>query len=129
MKKLFINIVRKFGCHCKSEVSEPIQGTNTAVVEIALDKNGMPTVFSETIKVEIGKRVVWLGPEEFVIEFPEESPFKENKLFTQNGVINEIIPEEAFEYFSKQERFKKFKYNVIVRDQVLDPYLVIIDPR
>ncbi len=109
----------KDSCDCADE-GVVLQGTNTAVVRISLDGNGVPRVSAEKVVVNVGQRIVWVGPEKMEIKFPEESPFKERVLKTDNGVINRVAPEQKF-----KGKEKRYKYDVVVNGKVLDPFIII----
>lgn len=108
-------------CNCEGGL---IEGTDTAVVKVELDKEGNPKVDTEVFVVYEGQRVVWVGPKEMVIRFPEGSPFKKEKLYTKDAVINKIIPKQRSKEFKKRGEIK-FKYDVIVGKKVLDPFMII----
>lgn len=98
-----------------------LKNTKTAVVEISLDETGMPVVNYDEIELKTGDRIIFVGPEDFEINFPKKSPFKVKKLMAQSGVINVKI---------KKRKNKKgkvnYKYDIIHNDKVLDPDLIIV---
>lgn len=99
-----------------------IKGTKTAVVEVSIGDDGMPSVKNDSVLVKVGQRIVWVGPEDMTIRFPKGSPFKNAKLPTKNSVINMLVPKQRWK---EKEEEKKFKYDVIVNGKVLDPFLII----
>lgn len=105
-------------CDCNGEITQAIPGTNTAVVKVSLDETGMPQVDFETVVVEWGQRIIWVGPQEMSIRFPKGSPFDETKLSTRDAVINRVMPKQ-------KEKEIEYKYDVIVGDKVLDPRMIV----
>ncbi len=99
-----------------------IKGTETAVVNVSLDEDGMPSINIDTVVVKEGQRVVWVGPKDMVVRFPESSPFKEKQLSTRDAVINEVVPSQSWK---GAETTKRFKYDVVVGGKVLDPFLIV----
>lgn len=113
------SMAAKETCDCIDE-GMVLPGTNTAVVRILLDSNGVPKVSAEKVVIEVGQRIVWVGPGKMEIKFPEGSPFKERVLKTDNGVINRVAPTQRFKGSEKS-----FKYDVVVNGKVLDPFIII----
>ncbi len=131
MKRLIILLVVCAGflascSHAKREMSHDeisvIKGTETAVVEVSLDEGGMPSVNIDTVVVKEGQRIVWVGPKDMVVRFPESSPFKEKQLSTKDAVINVVVPEQSWD---NKEKTKRFKYDVVVNGKVLDPFFIL----
>ena len=104
------------------DVVSVVQGTQTAVVVVAVGSDGMPVVKSTTVEVEEGQRVVWVGPKNMEIRFGNGTPFKASKLVTDNAVVNVEVPRLKWE---KGEKVKKYKYDVVVDGKVLDPFLIV----
>ena len=111
----------------KEDYDRPIKGTNTAVVKIGLDEKGVPFVENEAVVVKVGQRIVLVGPFDFSIRFPKETPFEEQKYETRDAVLNFIVP-ESLEKVMKEKRQEKlvFKYDIIAGDRVLDPLMIIL---
>ncbi len=99
------------------------KGTNTAVVKVSLDENGIPSIDTDPVIVKEGQRVVWVGPAEMTIKFPKGTPFSKSKLPTRDAVINMKIPKQK--KWAKDEEFKEFKYDVIVGKHILDPVFIV----
>jgi len=112
-------------CQCEDGA---IEGTDAAVVKISLSRSGMPKVNIETVVVEVGQRIVWVGPDEITIRFPNGSPFDVDKLVTRDAVINRVVPAPTSKHFKEYGK-DKFKYDVIVGKQVLDPFMIVVDPK
>lgn len=104
------------------DVISVIRGTKTAVVEVSIGDDGMPSVKSESVVVKVGQRVVWVGPEDMTVQFPKGSPFKNAKLPTRNSVINMLVPKQRWK---DKEEEKTFKYDIVVNGKVLDPFLIV----
>ncbi len=105
----------------------PIKGTDTAVVKVGLDKNGMPFVENDTVVVKVGQRIVLVGPVKFQIRFPKGSPFAEDRFEAKDAVMNLVVPREIEKAFKKQKADKLvYKYDIIVDDVVLDPRMIIL---
>lgn len=100
-----------------------VRGTSTAVVKVRLDENGMPAVDTDPIVVREGQRIVWAGPTDMTIRFVGESPAGKVGFSTRDAVVNLKIPKQSS--WNKGEEYKKFKYDVVVGDQVLDPIIII----
>ncbi len=99
------------------------KGTNTAVVKVLLDADGMPVVDTDPVVIEEGQRVVWVGPTDMAVRFGKKNPFGKEKLSTRDAVINVKVPKSKS--WGKDEQYKTFKYDVLVGDQVLDPIFIV----
>lgn len=79
--------------------------------------NGMPSVDNEAIELwsTEGEQVEWVSDHNFVICFPRESPFESRHFHTGSRVSGKIRPGATGRY----------KYNVEVNGQVLDPTVII----
>jgi hypothetical protein len=97
-----------------------ISGTETAVIAIAVMKDGMPTVLVDPIIVNEGQRVVWAGPESMTIRFPQETPFEKSSFTTQDAVINALVPR-----LKSDKKQEEFKYDIIVNGVTLDPVMIV----
>lgn len=124
-----ISMIFVGGCatspEAKDDVVDAVQvirGTSTAVVEVSVDKDGMPSVKNQYVEVEESQRVVWVGPDSMEIRFVKNSPFKDKKLDTKNSVVNAVIPRQKW---GKSEKKATFKYDIIVDGKVLDPFLIV----
>lgn len=110
----------------QEDLDRPIKGTDTAVVEIGLDSKGMPFVKRKGVVVKVGQRVVLVGPEKFNIRFPEGTPFESAEYETGDAVMNFEIPREIKKSFKNEKEPLIFKYDIIVGNQVLDPFIIIM---
>jgi len=121
------------------DVSGVIPGTNTAVVEIGFDKaTNKPTVSPETIILEAGQRVVYVGADDITIKFPKEnkdgqpnrSPFIKDMYKTDNAVINLVVPLSVLDDFDENENERDYFYDVRVGESDwLDPHMIVIRPQ
>lgn len=111
----------------KDDADRPIKGTDTAVVQIGLDEDGMPFVEKNTVVVRVGQRIVLVGPYDFAIRFPNGSPFAEDKYETRDAVMNFVVPVELEEMMRKKgDKRAAYKYDIIAGDKVLDPMMIIL---
>lgn len=104
------------------DVFSAIKGTKTAVVEVSIGDDGMPSVKNDTVLVKVGQRIVWVGPEDMTVKFPKGSPFESAKLPTKDSVINMMIPKQRWK---SDEKEKTFKYDIVVNGKTLDPFIII----
>lgn len=117
---------------CAKKKCKPVSGTNTVVITISLDDQGnpLPNVI-ELLEVRPGQRIVFTGPEEFVIFFKDQkSPFKKSEFRSKDGVVSIKIPEKIFEdkrFFEEgyRESGIGFNYGVRVNGREFDPPLII----
>ncbi|MDO8341827.1 MAG: hypothetical protein Q7T48_01385 [Cellvibrio sp.] len=124
---------------CASRDCEPgklrtgyaLPGTETVVVGISLDKNGMPQESYKDVKVHPGQKVLYAGPDEFAIVFKNKKTPNgrvENK--SSRGVVVIQIPEDIFERPEFIEEFRKnktltFNYGIRANGKELDPPMVV----
>lgn len=108
-----------------------LPGTETVVVGISLDKNGMPQESYKDVKVHPGQKVLYAGPDEFAIVFKNKKTPNgrvENK--SSRGVVVIQIPEDIFERPEFVEEFRKnktltFNYGIRANGKELDPPMVV----
>ena len=114
--------------HHTSPIGVAIDGTDTATVKIALGKDGVPKVSVDPVILKPGQRLVFIGPTNYQIEFPDGSPFGQTKFSTDNAVINlELASQRKSSRRYDELKISQFKYNVTVEGKVLDPYIVLIE--
>lgn len=141
--KLFINLIALCGAliatGCSAISSEvkshhtiyPMTGTNTAVVGIGVDKNGIPFVAAKEIIVAPGQQILFAGPDEFTVTFKnKKSPNRKIDNPSRGGVVKIDVPAEVFEQREFVEEYRKsgqlsFNYGVIVNGKELDPTIII----
>lgn len=99
------------------------KGTETAVVKVSLDDKGMPFIDTDPIIIKEGQRIVWVGPVDMEIRFMKNTPFTKRNILTKNAVINALIPK--LPSWGKEEKERKFKYDVVVGKSVLDPLIIV----
>jgi len=113
------------------ETGYALPGTNTVVVGIGIDKNGIP---KETIKDVVaypGQKVLYAGPDEFSIIFKNrKTPNRKVENASVNGVVIIKIPEDILERKEFAEEFRKnrqlvFDYGIKANGKELDPPLII----
>ncbi|OZY87967.1 hypothetical protein CBP51_07130 [Cellvibrio mixtus] len=108
-----------------------MEGTNTAVVGIALDKTGMPKETVREVVLFPGQRVVFAGPDEFVIVFKnKKTPSRKIENPSVNGVVVINVPVGIIEQPAFTEEFRKnnalrFEYAIRANGKELDPPMII----
>lgn len=108
-----------------------VPGTSTAVVGIALDKKGYPKETVKEIVLYPGQKVVFAGPDEFLVAFKnKKAPTKDIRYKSTNGAIRIEIPKDILERPEFIEEFRKnkflrFDYSINVKGRELDPPIII----
>jgi hypothetical protein len=111
--------------------SYALQGTSTALVGIALDKGGMPLETVSKVVLKPGHKVVFAGPDRFVISFKnKKAPSGKLKYESNNGVVTITIPKDIFdrsEYRDEvaKNKYIRFDYAINVNGRELDPPMII----
>ena len=83
---------------CKPDKGLVIPGTDTAVVELRLDKNGYPQPNVEQVTVAPGQKIIFVGPNQFEILFKDNrSPIEQPEVRSANGIVTVEIPKNIFE--------------------------------
>ena len=128
-------VVSLFGCAVNSDkyrnIGKALPGTDTAVVSISLDKNGVPVDGIEKLELHPGQKVIFAGPSEFVIFFKnKKSPIREVERRSENSVVIIEIPIDIFkspEYAEefRRNKFLRFDYGIRVNGKELDPPMII----
>lgn len=109
----------------------PMQGTNTAVVGIGVDKQGIPFVAAKEIVVAPGQKILFAGPDEFIVTFKnKKSPNRKIDNPSRAGVVKIEVPSEIFELREFADEYRKngqltFNYGVIVNGKELDPEIIV----
>lgn len=115
----------------KLPVSYALPGTTTAVVGIAINKEGVPQETVREIVLLPGQKVLFAGPDRFQIVFKDKkSPNSLIRQDSKDGVITVNIPKDILDRGQYVEEFKKnnyikFNYSIIVNGKELDPPLII----
>jgi len=137
--KLFVlcGVVIFVGCSAvSSEITShhtvyPMKGTNTAVVGIGVDKQGIPFVAAKEIVVEPGQKILFAGPDEFIVTFKnKKSPNRKISNPSRAGIVKIEVPVEIFLQSEFVEEYRKngqlkFNYGVIVNGKELDPEIIV----
>ncbi len=117
---------------CSKKKCKPVAGTNTVVITISIDDQGNPfPSVTELLQLKPGHRIVFTGPEEFVIFFKDEkTPFKKSEFKSKDGVVTFKIPEKIFDdqrFYEEgySESGIKFNYGVRVNGKEYDPPMII----
>jgi len=114
-------------------IAYALEGTRTAVVGIAIDKKGVPKETVRQIVLHPGQKVVFAGPDKFLISFKNnKTPDQKKQLRyeSKDGVITVSIPKDILEKPEYAEEFKrnnyvKFDYAIIINGRELDPPIII----
>ncbi|WP_052417191.1 hypothetical protein [Cellvibrio mixtus] len=115
----------------KLPVSTALKGTNTAVVGIAIDKDGMPLETVREIVLKPGQRAIFAGPDDFQIIFKDKKiPEKKTLYRSANGVVTVDVPKDILDRPEFREEFAKtkqvrFNYAIRIKDRELDPPFII----
>lgn len=114
----------------KLPISSALSGTNTAVVGIALDKNGFPLETVKEISLQPGQRVVLAGPDKFEVYFKGKKTPARQRYESNNGVIFIDIPKDILRRKEFMDEYKKngylrFDYAIVVNGKELDPPMII----
>lgn len=139
--KRFISLIMFLGLFAGCSVAQTkpdrlpaayaLQGTNTAVVGIALDKSGVPLETVREVVLRPGQKAVFAGPDEFYIVFKDKkAPTETLRYISKDGIIRIDIPKEIFndsKYAEEGRRnnYLKFNYSIIVNGKELDPPLIV----
>lgn len=113
------------------DTGRALQGTETVVVGISVDKDGMPKETYKDIIVHPGQKVLYAGPDEFSIVFKnKKTPNGKVENKSSRGVVIIQIPEDIFEKSEFVEEFRKnktltFDYGIRANGKELDPPMVV----
>jgi hypothetical protein len=108
-----------------------LPGTNTVVVGIGLDRDGIPKETFKDVVAYPGQKVLYAGPDEFSIIFKNrKTPNSKVENASVNGVVVIQIPEDIFERKEFAEEFRKnkqlvFDYGIRANGKELDPPLIV----
>lgn len=115
----------------RRKIAAVLPGTNTAVVGISLDKNGMPKEQFSEVVLAPGQKVLFAGPDEFTIIFKDKkTPNRKIENPSSSNVVVIQIPNGILEQREFAEEFRRagevrFRYGIRVKDKELDPTIVI----
>lgn len=107
-----------------------LQGTNTAVVGIAVAKTGVPLETVKEVVLKPGQKVIFAGPDRFLITFKNKKFPERAKYESGNGVVAISIPKDILERPEYREEYAKYKfvrfdYAISVNGKELDPPMII----
>jgi hypothetical protein len=134
---LFCFLFSVVGCASADRVPEKLRtgyalpGTNTVVVGIGIDKNGIPKETVKDVVVYPGQKVLYAGPDEFSIIFKnKKTPNRKVENASVDGVVVIKIPEDILERKEFAEEFRKnkqlvFDYGIRANGKELDPPLIV----
>jgi hypothetical protein len=116
------------GCasfNCKHNTGSVLQGTDTAIVGLYIDKNGYPQTDVDIITVRPGQKIVFTGPDRFEIFFKnQQSPIDKLEVQSSNGIIAIEIPKNIFERQRTTNISVKeiiYRYGIRANGKVTDP--------
>jgi hypothetical protein len=110
-----------------------LEGTRTAVVGIAVDKKGVPKETVKQIVLNPGQKVIFAGPDKFLISFKNnKTPDEKGRMRfeSKNGVVSLYIPTDILEKKEYQDEYKRdrqvrFDYSIFVNGRELDPPIIL----
>ncbi len=108
-----------------------LPGTNTVVINISIDNNGIPQQNYGEIELLPGQTALFAGPDEFLIIFKNaKTPVREIENKSENGVVSlkvpaDILKQPEFAQEYRQNGFLKFDYAINVNGKELDPPMII----
>lgn len=118
---------------CKPRIATVLPGTDTAVVELYIDKNGFPQAYVETVRVYPGQKIVFIGPDKFEIFFKDQrSPIGRFEAQSDNSIVAIEIPRDIFERDQRDSREKELKeklfyrYGIRANGKITDPGIEIV---
>jgi hypothetical protein len=112
-------------------VTYALPGTSTAVIGIPVNKDGIPQALYEEIILHPGQKVLFAGPDDFVIVFKEKKSInRKYEIRSSRGVVVIDVPKDILERPEFVDEFRKtkeirFNYGIRVNGKELDPTIVI----
>jgi len=119
-------------CKCdEKSIGYALPGTNTVIVDVSLNADGVPQQNYEKIIVKPGQDVIFSGPDEFQIIFKNQktpNTVIENK--SSSGIVLIQVPVDVLEKKEFSEEFRRynyltFDYAIRVNGRELDPPMVV----
>jgi len=107
-----------------------LPGTETAIVELYIDKNGYPQANIDKVIVYPGQKIIFAGPDKFDILFKDQkSPIGKLEIQSSNGIVTIEIPKDIFERTQREPKAADsrnikqllYRYGIRVNDKVTDP--------
>jgi hypothetical protein len=108
-----------------------LPGTNTVVVGVGIDKNGIPKETFKNVVAYPGQKVLYAGPDEFSIIFKNrKTPNRKVENASSDGVVVIEIPADILERKEFAEEVRKtnqivFDYGIRSNGKELDPPLIV----
>lgn len=118
-------------CMPEKDTAYVLGGTNTAVVGVSVDKDGIPEGAYKKIIVNPGQKILFAGPDKFLIFFKDKkTPNRQIENVSSKGVIVIGIPDGLLEQREFIEEFRKtgqvaFSYGIRVGNKELDPIIIV----
>lgn len=117
---------------CKPDKGVALEGTETAIVGLYIDKNGYPQANVKSVKVYPGQKIIFAGPDKFDIFFKDQkTPTGRFEIPSSNGVVTIEIPNDVFEREQRESKStdtKKeliYRYGIRANGKVTDPEIVV----
>jgi len=108
-----------------------LPGTNTVVINVSLDSNGIPQQNYSEIELLPGQTALFAGPDKFSIIFKNrKAPNHKIENESENGVVAIKVPDDILKLpeFAEEYRkngFLRFDYAINVNGKELDPPMII----
>ncbi len=127
-----LSIVGCASTTCNPFVGEVLQGTDTAIVGLYIDKNGYPQSNVHSVLLYPGQKIIFAGPNQFDIFFKDnKTPVDAMEIKSSRGVVTLTIPLDVFDKIKRESKTDgipdelKFKYGIRANGKVTDPEIVI----
>ncbi|ACE85147.1 hypothetical protein [Cellvibrio japonicus] len=111
-----------------------LEGTDTVVLGVSVDKKGAPRDGVKELILLPGQKVVYAGPKDFTVFFKDKkTPVTQVEIRSEGGLVIVDIPKDIFERKDLLEEgrkngFLRFDYGIRVGDRELDPPMIIKRP-
>lgn len=112
-------------------IGSALPGTNTVVINVSLDSNGIPQQNYSEIELQPGQTALFAGPDELQIIFKnKKTPNDRIENRSENGVVaikipSGILEEPQFVEEYRRNHFLRFDYTISVNGKELDPPMKI----
>jgi len=114
----------------KQPPNQALEGTETAIVGLYIDKDGYPQATTQKVNVYPGQKIIFAGPENFDIFFKDEkSPIQQPEVRSSNGIVIIEIPKDIFDRADREakagnkDELKEliYRYGIRANGKVTDP--------
>lgn len=128
--RVFIVLLPLFFLGCTEgqdfDLERALPGNGVVAVDVFLDESKTPVVVKPKVYLKPNQRVLFVGPNNFSIEFIKGSPFPKYQYAAKNSIIDLQVPADVFKGVDPSIKVLVFKYNVIIDGNLLDPLIVIM---